>query len=71
MTCPTQSERRNCRLKQCTLQQREKNELECNTPICDNKDLCIPVYYTPSDLKQPVSFHHLIESIVINILIRF
>jgi hypothetical protein len=26
----------------------------CNTPVCDRKDLCIPVYYTPANVKAEV-----------------
>jgi hypothetical protein len=29
-------------------------ELKCNIPICDGEDICIPVYYTPSDLQASV-----------------
>ncbi len=51
MSCPMG---RNCKTRQCSLKERQANELKCNIPICDGQELCIPVYYTPPDLKAAV-----------------
>jgi hypothetical protein len=43
-----------CKLRECNSRERQVNELKCNTPICDGQDICIPVYYTPSNLQPSV-----------------
>jgi hypothetical protein len=45
-----------CKLRECTSRERQVNELKCNIPICDGQDICIPVYYTPTDLQPSVCF---------------
>jgi hypothetical protein len=55
ISCPTSADSRRCKLRECSSKERQVNELKCNTPVCDDQQLCIPVYYTPSDLKSSVS----------------
>jgi len=57
MACPIPTDPSQCKLRQCSPKERQVNELKCNTPKCNDQDLCIPVYYTPSDLKPSVSFN--------------
>ena len=44
-----------CKSRQCSSRERRINELKCNMRVCDGQDLCIPVYYTPSNLEASVS----------------
>ena len=55
MSCPVPINPNQCETRQCTDRERLVNELKCNIPICNGQDLCIPVYYTPSDLQASVS----------------
>ncbi|CAF4132619.1 unnamed protein product [Rotaria sordida] len=56
MSCPMSTDSRRCKLRECNPKERQVNELKCNTPICDGQDICIPVYYTPSDLQSSKVF---------------
>ncbi len=55
ISCPISSNSKQCKLPSCNSRERQTNELKCNTPICNEQDLCIPVYYTPSNLKAQVN----------------
>ena len=55
MSCPISSNSKPCQLRQCNERERQMNELKCNIPVCDGQDLCIPVYYKPSNLKSEVN----------------
>ncbi len=52
ISCPIPSKQ--CQLRRCNSQELQINELKCNTPVCSGQELCIPVYYTPSNLKAEV-----------------
>jgi hypothetical protein len=54
MSCSISSNSKKCKLRPCNSQESQANELKCNTPVCDGQELCIPVYYTPSNLKTEV-----------------
>ena len=54
MTCPTSKDSSQCKLRECSLKERQVNELKCNMPNCAGDDMCIPVYYTPTDLQALV-----------------
>jgi len=54
ISCPISSNSKQCKLRQCTSQERQENELKCNIPVCDGQELCIPVYYKPLNLKAEV-----------------
>jgi hypothetical protein len=54
MSCPMASDSKGCKPRECSSRERQVNELKCNIPICDGEDICIPVYYTPSDLEASV-----------------
>ncbi|CAF4671196.1 unnamed protein product, partial [Rotaria sp. Silwood2] len=56
MSCPIPSGGKQCKVRQCNLQERKINELECHMPICDGHERCIPVYYTPSNLTREKVF---------------
>ncbi|CAF3375104.1 unnamed protein product [Rotaria socialis] len=56
MSCPMAINRGKCKLRKCNLRERQRKELECDLPLCDEQDRCIPVYYTPSDLKPKKVF---------------
>jgi hypothetical protein len=56
MSCPTITNSKQCQLNKCNLKEQQVNELKCNIPICDGEDICIPVYYTPTDLQASVCF---------------
>jgi hypothetical protein len=54
MSCPIIKDSNECKSRQCSPKERQVNELKCNIPVCAGQELCIPVYYTPSDLKASV-----------------
>ena len=54
MTCPTSTDAGQCQSRECSMRERQINELKCNIPICENQELCIPVYFTPADAKPTV-----------------
>ncbi|CAF0830837.1 unnamed protein product [Adineta steineri] len=56
ISCPIPSNSKQCQLRQCNSKERQANELSCNTPVCDGQEICIPVYYTPIDLKPEKVF---------------
>jgi len=56
LSCPMAVDSTQCKLRECTSRERQVNELKCNIPICDGQDICIPVYYTPTDLQPSVCF---------------
>ncbi|CAF0895692.1 unnamed protein product [Adineta ricciae] len=56
MSCPMPINPNQCETRQCTDRERLVNELKCNIPICNGQDLCIPVYYTPSNLQASKVF---------------
>ncbi|CAF4523047.1 unnamed protein product [Rotaria sp. Silwood1] len=56
MSCPISSNGKQCKVRQCNLQERKINEVKCNIPICNGQERCIPVYYTPSDLIREKVF---------------
>ena len=64
MSCPMIRIRTQCKVRQCSSRERQVNELKCNIPICDGQEICIPVYYTPRDLKPPVGLIDLNEKII-------
>lgn len=55
--CPTLTNRIKCKLPECNQTDRQINELKCNLPICDGQEQCIPVSYSPSNVKSDVSFY--------------
>ncbi len=59
MSCPIVTDSTRCRARECSAQERKVMELKCNIPICDGEDICIPVYYTPSDLQASVGFDYI------------
>ena len=56
ISCPTNKNSNQCKLRECSAREQQVNELKCNTPMCDGEDACIPVYFTPADLKPAVSY---------------
>ena len=50
-SCPNSNQ---CQSRQCSDGERRVDELKCNIPVCSGQDLCIPVYYTPDNLKDEV-----------------
>jgi hypothetical protein len=57
MSCPIPTNSNQCKVRQCTSRERQVDELKCNTPTCDGQEICIPVYYTPRDLKPQVGLY--------------
>lgn len=55
MACPLPSNPALCKPRQCSARERQTNELKCNMVVCPGQELCIPVFYTPSDLHPSVS----------------
>lgn len=53
MTCPS-TDSRQCTKRRCTSAEKQANELKCNIQECPGQELCIPVYYTPSNFKPEV-----------------
>ncbi|CAF1068038.1 unnamed protein product [Adineta steineri] len=56
MSCPTPTDPSQCKILECNSKQRQVNELKCNIPVCTGQEICIPVYYTPADLKPSKVF---------------
>ncbi|CAF1076010.1 unnamed protein product [Rotaria sp. Silwood1] len=54
MSCPTHLSQ--CQPRECNAKERQVNELKCNIPKCDGQDICIPVYYTPTNLQPTKVF---------------
>ncbi|CAF4355352.1 unnamed protein product, partial [Adineta steineri] len=56
MSCPEPTDPSQCKILECNSKQRQVNELKCNIPVCTGQEICIPVYYTPADLKPSFFF---------------
>ena len=54
LSCPVATDPQQCKFRECSARERQANELKCNIPKCDGQELCIPVYYTPTDLEPSV-----------------
>ena len=57
LTCSILYNRNQCKQRPCSLRERQMNELQCNTSVCDEQTQCIPVYYIPSNLQTEVDFN--------------
>ncbi|CAF1023509.1 unnamed protein product [Adineta ricciae] len=53
MSCPNSNQ---CQSRQCSDREQRVDELKCNIPVCNGRDLCIPVYFTPDNLNSEKVF---------------
>ena len=54
MNCPSIGKSSSCKYQECNAREKQMKELKCNTPVCTGQDICIPVYFNPTNFQASV-----------------